>query len=408
MTQVVRIQSRICVGGPALHSILLSEGLSYARGSRYDTTLVGGGLEPGESSLEPFARSRGVKLEIIPEMRRSVQPWRDLKAIQRTAAILRARRPAVVHTHTAKAGAIGRTAARLTGVPIVVHTFHGHVFDGYFGPAKARTFLAVERALARTTDCILTVSEQLRTDLALKYAIAPIEKIRVVPLGLELDRFRAIDRSERGWFRSSLGIDPRAPLIVSAGRLVEIKRFDLLIEAFRTLAQSSEDAHLVIAGDGDAAYRAALEKLAAPLGSRIRFLGWRSDLERIYADADLLALTSDNEGTPVAVIEALAAGVPVVATDVGGVRDVLRSTCGILVERGSAASIAGAMARALQAPVEAAERDRDAVVSRYSHRRLIGDIGLLYDELLERKRSDVFARTDPKWTSAEVDRGVRC
>ena len=386
MARVVRIQSRICVGGPALHSILLSEGLSQRNGARYDTVLLGGALEPGEVSMEPFARSRGVAVELVPDMRRAVHPLRDAKALAHTVKRLRALKPEIVHTHTAKAGAIGRTAARLAGAPVVVHTFHGHVFEGYFSSKKAKAFVAAERALARATDAILAISEQQRHDLAFKYRIAPVEKIRVVPLGLELERFRRIRREERGALRQSLGVSAAAPLVVAVGRLVPIKRFDLLIEAFREVLTQVPDAHLAIAGDGAAEDRAALEACARELGGRVHFLGWRRDLEVIYADADVLALTSDNEGTPVTVIEALSSGLPVVATRVGGVEDVVRPEMGSLVAPGDRGAIARALVSALRAPRWLPEHVRDEIAQRYSHRRLISDIERLYDFLLEERR----------------------
>jgi glycosyltransferase involved in cell wall biosynthesis len=384
MVQVVRIQSRICVGGPALHTILLTEGLSHAAGSRYDTVLFGGALEPGESSMDAFAAARGVKLRSVPEMRRSVSPRRDLAALARMTSLIRTHRPAIVHTHTAKAGAIGRPAARLAGVPVVVHTFHGHVFDGYFDGPKAAAFVAVERGLARLSDCIVAISEQQREELVHRYRIAPAEKIRVIPLGLDLDRFRLVSDDDRGALRAELGVGARERLIVTAGRIVPIKRFDVLVDAFLRLGDPS--AHLVIAGDGDAELRRALEQRARPAGSRVHFLGLRRDLHRLYADADVFALTSDNEGTPVAAIEALASGVPVVATDVGGMRDLLPQGAGILAPRGDPAAIAAGLATALARTERLPEAVRVAIVDRYTHHRLIRDVTALYDDLLERAR----------------------
>lgn len=385
MARVVRIQSRICVGGPALHSILLTEGLRYSSGARYDTLLFGGALDPGESSMVPFAEARGVPVELIPEMKRAVSPVDDLRALSRLTRRLRTLEPTIVHTHTAKAGAIGRTAAKLAGTPIVVHTFHGHVFDGYFHPAKAQAFIAAERALARGTDVILSLSEQQRFDLAYKYRIAPVEKIRVMPLGLELDRFLSVNRRQRGELRRSLGLSDQAKLVMTVGRLVPIKRFDLLIQAFQEVLVAHPDAHLAIAGDGAAEERAKLLALARPLGGRVHFLGWRRDLERLYTDADLLALTSDNEGTPVTVLEALSSGLSVVATRVGGVEDVVTPDLGTLVAPGDTKAIARALIDRLRAPTELAEGVRREIATRYSHRRLIADMATLYDSLVAEK-----------------------
>ncbi len=384
MPRVVRIQSRICIGGPALHSILLSEGLSHKKGSRYDTTLIGGALEPGEASMEAFAKERGVDVTILRDMRRPVSPKHDAYAIAKLVYLLRKTKPEIVHTHTAKAGAIGRVAARIAQVPVVIHTFHGHVFDGYFSDATTRAFITAEKMLARAADRVLAISEQQRFDLVHRYEIAPAHRVSVIPLGLELDRFRAIDRRNRGALRKELAISADAPLAVAVGRLVPVKRFDLLIEAFAETVRSQPDAHLVLAGDGEAAYRAQLEKLAANVPN-VHFLGWRRDLEAIYCDADLFLLTSDNEGTPVAVIEAIASGVPVVATQVGGVEDVVRPGMGMLVPKSNVKAISAAITSLLATRTVMPDRLRDDVVKRFSHRRLIADIEALYDELLSVK-----------------------
>ena len=385
MVRVVRIQSRICVGGPALHSILLTRGLSSASGSRYETTLIGGGLEDGESSMSEFAAQRGVDIEVVSTMRRAVKPSLDARALFDVTRRIRALRPEVVHTHTAKAGAIGRAAAFANRVPVVVHTFHGHVFDGYFSPRKAKAFVQVERALALRTDVILSLSEQQKGDLVERYRIAPARKIRVVPLGLELDRFRSIDRRQRGALRRELSIGADTPLVLAVGRIVPIKRFDLLIEAFARLVASGSSAHLAIAGDGAEDDKRALVAAAEAVRGRVHFLGWRRDQDVLYRDADVLALTSDNEGTPVTVIEALASGVAVVATRVGGVEDIVTEGTGILVRPGEVEEIAQALKKSLDRPKELNDEERDAVTARFSHRRLVRDITELYDELLERK-----------------------
>lgn len=385
MSRVVRIQSRICVGGPALHSILLSEGLSYRSGSRYETTLIGGALEPGERSMADFAEARGVRCESLPSMQRAVHPARDARAIYEVTRRLRALRPTIVHTHTAKAGAVGRPAARLAQVPVVLHTFHGHVFEGYFTSRKAKAFIAAERALARVSDRILAISKQQRDDLVEKYRIAPAHKVRVVPLGLDLDRFRTTSVDARGGLRQELGIDAATPLVVAVGRLVPIKRFDVLLDAFARVLPKRPDAHLAIAGDGAPEERAALELQAAPFADRVHFLGWRQDLEQLYVDADVLALTSDNEGTPVTVIEALSTGLPVVATKVGGVEDVVDDRSGTLVAPGDVEAIAAALEARLASPARLSERVRDDITARFSHRRLVSDIEGLYDDLVASK-----------------------
>lgn len=384
MSRVALIQSRICGGGPSLHTILLSQGLSYRNGSAFDAVLLGGALEPGELPMDSYAAARGVSYEVLSDMRRPVHPVRDVKAISRLTKRLTQLKPTIVHTHTAKAGAVGRIAASLAGVPIKIHTFHGHVFEGYFNEKVAKAFIKVERMLAAQSDQILAISDKQKRDLVDVYQIAPEEKVRVVPLGMELEQFSAIDRRERGALRQSLGIPADAPVIAAMGRLVHIKRVDVLIDAFMRISERLPEAHLMIAGDGE--LRDALEAQAAPLADRIHFLGWRDDQANIYREADLFVLSSDNEGTPSSVIESVCAGVPVVATDVGGVADVLETPdCGALVPAGDAAALGEAMAaelaqaRVLSAPI------RERMARRYSHHRLVRDMESLYHQLVEQK-----------------------
>jgi glycosyltransferase involved in cell wall biosynthesis len=397
MIRVVRVQSRVCVGGPALHTILLAEGLSARAGSRYETTLFSGELEPGEVSMADYARARGVDVALVPGMGRAVRPRADLGAVAHLARAIEALQPTIVHTHTAKAGAVGRVAARLAGVPIVLHTFHGHVFEGYFDAKKARAFVEVERALARGTQLILAISASQRRELVDVYGVAPAEKVRVIPLGVDLDPFVASAPGEtRAAVRAELGAPLDAPIVLTAGRLVPIKRYELLLAAFAEVVAAQPRAHLVIAGDGE--LRAVLEAEARAISPQIHFVGLRRDLARWLAAADLFVLTSDNEGTPVAAIEALTAGVPVVATDVGGVADVVDARLGRVVPKGDVPAIAAAMRAQLGAPRldEAARRE---VHGRFSHRRLVRDMTTLYDELLERHAPAVArAARAPLWT----------
>ncbi|NJK88167.1 MAG: glycosyltransferase family 4 protein [Myxococcales bacterium] len=332
-------------------------------------------------SLESRARERGARVEVVASMRRAVHPARDAKALFDVARIIRRERADIVHTHTAKAGAIGRPAARINRVPVLVHTFHGHVFDGYFDSHVTERFLRIERTLARVTDQILVLSDAQKQDIVDRYRIAPASKVRVVPLGLELDHFRKARSG--GSFRKELGLRDE-PLIVALGRVVPIKRLDRLLRAFAGVNARLPRAHLVIVGDGEAAERRKLVSLAE--GLNVHFVGYRSDTSDILAAADVLALTSDNEGTPVAVIEALVCGTPVVATDVGGVREIIPNGCGFVIGREDEKALATALAESCLVRRRIADSVRDDVLGRYSHRRLIRDIESLYDELLEEKQ----------------------
>ncbi|HPV06224.1 MAG TPA: glycosyltransferase family 4 protein [Aggregatilineales bacterium] len=380
--RVMRIIARLNIGGPAVHVSLLTAGLNDGE---FTSRLVTGVIGEAEGDMSYLAREMGVEPVVIPTMRREIEPLNDLRTLRALTRLMREFRPHVVHTHTAKAGFVGRLAARLTGVPVVVHTFHGHVFHGYFGPAKTRLFIELERLAARGSDVILTISERLRGDL-LAYRIAPPEKIRVVPLGLPLDSLRDLD-GLRGGLRRELGVSTDTQLVGIIGRLVPIKNHDLFLAAARRVREERPDTHFVIVGDGER--RAELEALVQEMGlaDAVTFTGWRDDLPGIYADLDVLVISSRNEGTPVSIIEAMAAGVPVVSTDVGGVADVL---LGGELGRLTPPSDADALARGIvEALCEGRGPRTEAACTRafeqYGAARLVEDMRALYRELLAGK-----------------------
>jgi glycosyltransferase involved in cell wall biosynthesis len=374
------------VGGPARHTILLSSRLAS---QRFRTVLVSGALEPGELDLMDEARRQAVELVLVPHMRRRIEPIGDLISLIHLVRLLRRERPAIVHTHTSKAGALGRVAAWLARVPIIVHTFHGHVFEGYFHPLLTKLFILIERALAHITDAVVVLSPAQRVDICERFNIAPRAKVHCIPLGLELERFiECANNGADGTLRRELGIDPDTLLVGAVGRLVPVKNHALFLRAAQRLVQLLPDRRVefVVAGDGE--LRGQLYEMARRLGleRQVHFLGWRNDLHHIYADIDLIAVTSLNEGTPVSVIEAMAAGLPVVATDVGGVQDMLQSyPAGAVVERHDADELARAMARMLGAS-RTAERYSHGV-DRWSADRLVRDIEELYDDLMGTERA---------------------
>jgi glycosyltransferase involved in cell wall biosynthesis/SAM-dependent methyltransferase len=376
--RVVRVIARLNVGGPALHAVIATAGLR----PHVATTLATGRVAPGEAEASDLLERFGVRPVRIPGLGRSLSPADDLRAFAALLSLLRRVRPDVVHTHTAKAGALGRVAARVAGVPRVVHTFHGHVFEGYFGPAASAAAVRAERALARLADRVVAVSDEVGRDLVERFRVVPREKLAVVPVGLPLGDFFAC-ASRRGALRRELALAADAPVVVFVGRLVAVKEPHLALDAWRLVRREIADATLVVVGDGD---------LAASLRKRreegVVFLGWRRDLATILADADLALLTSRNEGTPVALVEAAAAGVPAVATRVGGVPSVVEDgATGVLVPPGAAAAIESAVVALLRdAPrrraMGAAARDRAA--ARWSDARLLADLRALYTGLTSR------------------------
>lgn len=370
--KVVRLITRMNIGGPARHAILLTRGLA----DRYDTTLAAGRPTSSEGELT----DPGVLVRHVPLVR-PMSPQADIRSMAAVRALLIEVGPSLLHTHTAKAGSVGRLAAlSLRRRPVMVHTFHGHVLDGYFGATTRAAFVEIERGLARRTDALVAVSHEVRDDL-LALGIGRPDQFHVIPLGLDLGPYLAIEEPG-GKFRSSLGVRPETPLLGCVGRLVPIKNHETLLKAVSELP----DVHLAVIGDGE--LRGALTSRAADLGlaDRVHFTGWCHDMAGVLGDLDAVVLSSRNEGTPIALIEASAAGRPVVATDVGGVRSVVRDeVTGLLTPPGDHQALAAAAARLLaDAPGRARMglAGRDHVRERFGHARMVTEIRFLYDDLL--------------------------
>ena len=376
------------MGGPALHVAYLAEGLAE-RG--YETKLVAGSLARGEGSMAYVAEERGIEIARIDALSREISPLQDLIAIFRLARLMRTFRPQILHTHTAKAGAVGRLAALVAGnarPPIVVHTFHGHVLRGYFGPLKGTAFRLLERWLGRMTTRLIAVSPQVRDDLV-SLGVAPAERFAVVRLGIDLDE-RTEANEGREEVRRRLGLTADTFVVGWVGRMTGVKRMDDVLESFRALRERGVDAVLCLIGDGPD--RVHVEELAQSLGvaRHCLFLGYQHDVAPYYRAMDAFLLPSANEGTPVVVMEALAAGVPVVATRVGGVADVVdEGADGLLAEPGDTGALAEALAVLAADPQLRARMGttgRERVLPRYAVTRLIDDVDALYRELLAETR----------------------
>jgi glycosyltransferase involved in cell wall biosynthesis len=400
--RVMRIITRLNVGGPSYQAIYLTQRL---QGPAFDCTLLAGNVGPREGSLEELAAERGVNWARVEGLGREVSLGTDAGTVFRLYREIRRFRPDIVHTHLAKAGAVGRLAARLARVPAVVHTYHGHVFHGYFSARKTELFLRVERMLARWTDRIVVLGTSQERDI-LRYGVGrPAQMVRI-PLGLELQPFLSA-AEHRGKLRRELGISRTTPLIGIVARLVPIKAHDLFLEAARSVALARPEAQFLIIGDGE--LRESLEHRARALGfevvshssgqpslrrgsrgrsehGAVHFLGLRSDMASVYADLDLVVLCSRNEGLPVTIIEALAAACPVVSTEVGAVRDLVTpGETGRLVPPGDVQALACAVLDQLDDPALAeamARRGRAHIYPRFSIERLERDIRQLYRELV--------------------------
>ena len=385
--RVLRVIARLNMGGPAIHVANLAAGLE---GRGYHTTLVAGSLARGEDSMAFLAERLEIPVIGVPELQREVSLLDDARAVKRVASIIRKVRPHILHTHTAKAGAIARAAAIASGTarpPIIVHTFHGHVLKGYFDPARTAVFLQVERNLARSSDVLVAVSPEVRDELV-EQGVAPREKFTVIRLGIPLDD-RLGDATADFDYRRLYGIPRDAFVIGWVGRMTGVKDTGAVLEIVRATREQEVDAVLVMVGDGPD--RERLEQLAHELGiaRNTYFVGYQSEVAGYYRLFDAFLLPSVNEGTPVSAIEALASGTPVVATRVGGVPDVVRDGVdGFLVESGDVSTAAERLAglaadAALRTRLGASGRAR--VLERYSVARLVDDVDRLYRSLLTSK-----------------------
>jgi glycosyltransferase involved in cell wall biosynthesis len=384
---VVRIITRLNIGGPSIQAARLTSALE----SEFPTTLFHGRLGEGEGDMR-YLLEPGARAIFLTTLCRPLSPLNDVRTFVRLYRELTRTRPRIVHTHMAKAGLLGRAAAAAYNATRgraprarVVHTYHGHVLEGYFSPLLTRVFISLERLMARVSDRLVAISPAIEHELCHAYRIGRADQYRVVPLGFDLSAFAAIDAAARDRARRELGIDAAAEVVGTVGRLTAIKQHRLFLDTVAAAARTRPNLLALIVGDGER--RAELESHAAHLGiaERVRFLGWRRDLATIYGATDVFLLTSRNEGTPVALIEAMASGVPGVSTDVGGVRDVMPSDdLGGRVRDADAAALSAHVVRYLaDAGLRrvTGDRARAAVLDRYGFDRLVRDITTLYREL---------------------------
>jgi glycosyltransferase involved in cell wall biosynthesis len=405
--KVLRIIARLNVGGPARHVIWLTKGLqSYG----YETALVTGVVPAGEDDMNYFAESAGIEPLIVPHMSREIS-LSDTLAIWKLYRIMLREKPNLVHTHTAKAGTVGRVAGMiyrwatpraLIGKPRkcrFVHTYHGHVFHSYYGPLKTKIFLTIERMLARAaTDRIVVISNQQKEEINQHFHVGKPAQFAVIPLGLDLSQFSNYD-DRRGRLRRELVISQDVFLIAIVGRLTEVKNHEMFLRAAARLNEihsGNRRIQFLIIGDGT--LRKQLEAQATKLGlnDEVIFLGTRNDPEVFYPAADVVALTSRNEGTPLTLIEAMANARPVISTAVGGVIDLLGpesskqdgyTVCerGISVPTGDVEAFARGLDRLVQDDLLRRQLGREGqqfVAQNYGLERLVSDVAALYDELL--------------------------
>jgi len=382
------------LGGPTFNAALLTKYLT----PEYETLLVAGMKEEAEASSEFILNNLGIEPLYISDMYRSVNPLRDLPAYRQLKKIIQQFKPDIVHTHAAKAGALGRLAAIDCGVPVVVHTFHGHVFHSYFGPLKTRLYLEIERWLAKGSSKIIAISQSQKNELSETYKVCPANHIEVVPLGFDLSRFQTGQIDKRIDFRQRYQIADDEIAIGIVGRLVPVKNHRLFLLALKEILDNTrQKVRAFIVGDGEE--RQPLMQLAAELNipyttpqnnrqqtAPLTFTSWIKEVDEVYAGIDIVALSSLNEGTPVSLIEAQAANKPIVTTNVGGVCDVvLPNKTALLSESDHTGQFAKQLLKLAeneQLRHRLGKNGSNFVLRKYHYTRLVNDIDNLYGKLL--------------------------
>lgn len=398
MPRVLRILNRLAVGGPVLNASYLTRYMP----PEFETLLVVGEKEGHEKSADFLAEQLGINYTTISGMERSINPASDYFAYQRLKALIRKFKPDIVHTHAAKPGALGRMAASAMKVPVIVHTFHGHVFHSYFNSVKTNLFINTERYLARKSDAIIAISDQQKRELVNDFKIAPAQKFKLIRLGLDLDKFQQNQAEKRQRFRKEFGLADDEIAIGIIGRLVPIKNHYLFLKAIaHVLSSSRKKIKAFIVGDGET--RADLENIATQANIKFTtendikhphpliFTSWRKDVDAINAGLDIVALTSFNEGTPVSLIEAQAANRPIVSTRVGGIQDiVIEDKTALLSDVNDSQTFSDNLLQLVEDDKLRHRLGRDSrqyVMDRFSYQRLVDDMTQLYYELLVKKGS---------------------
>lgn len=397
MPRVLRIINRFNLGGPTYNAALLTKYLS----PEYETLLIGGEAEDSEESSQFILDQLGIEGKIIDEMQRDLGFANDRTAYRKIKQIIKDYKPDIIHTHASKAGAIGRAAGIAYGKARMVHTFHGHVFHSYFGTIKTNFYKNIERTLALKTDKIIAISNRQKIELWKKHRICSADRIAVIPLGFELEKFQQNQEEKRKVFRQKFNLEDDEVAIGIIGRLAPIKNHPLFIDAFQQLQQqTTQKVRAFIIGDGEEAEY--LKSYAKDLNiifsndqenfkenTQLHFTSWIKNIDEVNAGLDIIALSSNNEGTPVSLIEAQAAGKPIVSTKVGGISNIVKTNkTALLVPAGDRNQFTKEL---LKLTEDKQLRENmggygwQFVNKKFHYKRLVDDIRKLYDELLEKK-----------------------
>ncbi len=389
MIKVLRIINRFNLGGPTYNAALLTRYLD----DDFETMLIGGVPDEGETDSLHILEKYDVRPIIIPELIRNPNPLSDRKAYRKIKEIIQEFQPDIVHTHASKAGVLGRRAAISCGVKVIVHTYHGHVFHSYFGPIKTFMIKSLERNLANKSTGIVAISQLQKEELAVQHRICRAEKIKVIPLGFDLSDFLKEDREQREIIRSEYHIDEQTVAIAIVGRLAPIKNHSFFLEVIeKLLRQGVSNIKVFIVGDGSerTVVEENVKRITEEFGPKIVFTSWVFDIAAFNKGMDILCLTSNNEGTPVSLIEAQASGLPVLSTDVGGVRDILLDgESGFITKLGDSETYVENLRLLVENEklrAKFAEIGREFVRERFSFERLTSEMSEYYRKLLNREK----------------------
>ncbi|MBD3638502.1 MAG: glycosyltransferase [Crocinitomicaceae bacterium] len=389
MIKVLRIINRFNLGGPTYNATYLTAFLS----DDFETKLIGGKHEEHEGASVFIPEKYGVEFELVQEMQREISFSQDRKALRRIREIIREYQPDIVHTHASKAGFLGRYAAYKENVPVIVHTFHGHVFHSYFNKLKTTLYKNLERFVAKRSDAIIAISEIQKDELCSIHKIAPEDKFRVIPLGFDLDRFQENHEVKRQKFREDYDLSPETLVIGIIGRLTAIKNHELLFDAVKLIVgKTTQPFKVIVIGDGE--LMTDLKNKARLIENQLNeeifvFTSWIKDIDKALPGLDMVCLSSLNEGTPVSLIEAQAAAVPVITTNVGGVKNVVdHGNTGLVVDSFDPVAYGEAMLSLLNSQEIRRKMSQNGwihVKDKFHYLRLCKDVENLYKELLKKK-----------------------
>jgi glycosyltransferase involved in cell wall biosynthesis len=387
--RVLRIINRFNIGGPTYNAVFLTRFLS----DEYETLLVGGMPEEGETDSLHILEEYGIEPLLIKEMKREPRISHDRAAYLRLKAIIKEFKPDIVHTHASKAGALGRRAAIKMNVPVIVHTFHGHVFHSYFGKLKTFIFKSIERRLAIRSSGIIAISDLQKQELSKEHTICKADKIHVIPLGFDLLRFKDSKLVHREFTRAKFNITDEEIAVAIIGRLVPVKNHKLFLDVIKLVSQqSSVPMKFFIVGDGPerSFLEAEITQMNLPGHARIIMTSWIKDIAAFNAGMDVICLTSHNEGTPVSLIEAQAAGIPVISTDVGGVRDIVQDgETGFVVPKSDPILFAEKLRSLMEDKNKReimSQKGWSFVEDKFHYTRLVRNMEAYYSQLLSEKK----------------------